>query len=72
MNPTNPIRLSILGAGNWGKNHVRVFCELLGNENVIVCDPDASRREVMKAAHPGVSLSSTPVLSDVDAVVFST
>jgi UDP-2-acetamido-3-amino-2,3-dideoxy-glucuronate N-acetyltransferase len=72
MNPTNPIRLSILGAGNWGKNHVRVFCELLGNENVIVCDPDASRREVMKAAHPGVSLSSTPVLSDVDAVVIAT
>jgi len=69
---TNPTKIAILGVGNWGKNHVRVFCELLGNENVIVCDPDASRREAMKAAHPGVSLSSEPVLSDVDAVVIAT
>jgi len=72
MDSTNSIHLSILGAGNWGKNHVRVFCELLGNENVIVCDPDTSRREAMLAAHPGVSLSSEPVLSDVDAVVIAT
>ena len=72
INPTNSFKLAVFGAGNWGKNHVRVFCELLGNENVIVCDPDASRREAMKAAHPGVSLSSEPVLSDVDAVVIAT
>jgi UDP-2-acetamido-3-amino-2,3-dideoxy-glucuronate N-acetyltransferase len=72
MNPTNSFKIAILGAGNWGKNHVRVFCELLGNENVIVCDPDASCREAMKVAHPGVSLSSTPVLRDVDAVVIAT
>lgn len=69
---TNFFKVAILGAGNWGKNHVRVFCELLGNENVIVCDPDASRREAMKAAHPGVSLSSDLVLSDVNAVVIAT
>ena len=68
----NSFHLSILGAGNWGKNHVRVFCELLGNENIIVCDPDPSRREAMKAAHPGIALSSEPVLSDVDAVVIAT
>ncbi len=72
LRTTNSFKIAILGAGNWGKNHVRVFCELLGNENVIVCDPDASRREAMKAAHPGVSLSSEPVLSDVDAVVIAT
>jgi UDP-2-acetamido-3-amino-2,3-dideoxy-glucuronate N-acetyltransferase len=72
LRTTNSFKIAILGAGKWGKNHVRVFCELLGNENVIVCDPDAGRREAIKAAHPGVSLSSTPVLSDVDAVVIAT
>jgi len=71
LRTTNSFKIAILGAGNWGKNHVRVFCELLGNENVVVCDPDASRREAMKAAHPGVSLSSKPVLSDVNAVVIA-
>ena len=71
-NPTNPIRLSILGAGNWGKNHVRVFCELLGNENVTVCDPDASRREAMLAAHPGINTSASPVYEDMDGVVIAT
>ena len=69
---TNSLEIAILGAGNWGKNHVRVFCEILGNDNVIVCDPDASRREAMCSAHPGISVSSEPVLSDVDAVVIAT
>lgn len=69
---TNPMKIAILGAGNWGKNHVRVFCELLGENKIVVCDPDASRREAVKAAYPSVSLSSEPVLSDVDAVVIAT
>jgi len=66
------MKIAILGAGNWGKNHVRVFCELLGENKIVVCDPDASRREAVKAAYPSVSLSSEPVLSDVDAVVIAT
>lgn len=72
MNPTNLMKIAILGAGNWGKNHVRVFCELLGENKIVVCDPDASRREAVKVAYPSVSLSSEPVLSDVDAVVIAT
>jgi len=68
----NPMKIAILGAGNWGKNHVRVFCKLLGEKNIIVCDPDSSRRETMKAAYPGVSLSSEQALSNVDAVVIAT
>jgi predicted dehydrogenase len=72
VNQTNPIRLSILGAGNWGKNHVRVFCELLSNENVIVCDPDESRREAMLANYPGIGVSPAPVYEGVDGVVIAT
>ena len=72
MNPMNPTKIAILGAGNWGENHVRIFCGLLGNENVIVCDPDQARREAMGLAHPGVSLSPEPVFDSVDAVVIAT
>ena len=68
----NSMKIAILGAGNWGKNHVRVFCELLNEKNIIVYDSDTSRREAMKAAYPSVSLSSEPVLSDVDVVVIAT
>jgi UDP-2-acetamido-3-amino-2,3-dideoxy-glucuronate N-acetyltransferase len=68
----NPTKIAILGAGNWGKNHVRIFCELLDNENVIVCDPDQSRRDAMLANYPGIKVSPDPVFADVDAVVIAT
>lgn len=72
MNSINPTKIAVLGAGNWGKNHVRVFCELLGNENITVCDPDDSRREAMLAAHPGINTSASPVYEGVDGVVIAT
>jgi len=66
------MRVAILGAGGWGKNHVRVFCELLGVRNVIVCEPDVSRREAAREAHPDISLFEEPVFEGVDAVVIAT
>jgi len=66
------MRVAILGAGGWGKNHVRVFCELLGDQNVLVCDPDVSRREAARESHPDISLCDTPVFEGVDAVVIAT
>jgi len=66
------MRLAILGAGGWGKHHVRVFCELLRAQNVIVCDPDVSRREAARESHPDISLCDTPVFEGVDAVVIAT
>lgn len=71
MNSTNS-KIAVLGAGNWGKNHVRVFCELLGNQNITVCDPDPARREAMLAAHPGINVSASPVYDGVDGVVIAT
>jgi len=66
------MRVAILGAGGWGQNHVRTFCELLGAENVLVCEPRAERREAMRAAHPSVGLSPEPVFQGVDAIVIAT
>ncbi len=77
MNPTNPMnstnstnpKLAVLGAGNWGRNLVRVFCGLVGVGNVIVCDPDRSRREAILSAHPGITAAGEPRYEGVDAVV---
>ena len=66
------MRVSILGAGNWGKNLVRVFCQLLGVQNVVVCDPDRTRLQAAVEAHPGLKVSTDPVFNDVDAVVVAT
>ena len=85
MNPTNPTnrtnsmnstnsanpKIAVLGAGNWGRNLVRVFCELVGSGNIIVCDPDRSRREAMIAAHPGIATAEGPSYDGVDAVVIA-
>ena len=66
------MRVSVLGAGNWGQNHVRIFCELLGVENVVVCDPDVHRQEGVKQAYPGIEVSAKPMFTTVDAVVVAT
>jgi UDP-2-acetamido-3-amino-2,3-dideoxy-glucuronate N-acetyltransferase len=65
------MRVSILGAGGWGQNLVRVFCELLGDEHVLVCDPREARRTAMKTEHPGIRVSEGPVFEGIDAVVIA-
>lgn len=41
----NGIKIVILGAGRWGMNHVRTAVELLGEDNVWVCDEDEKKKE---------------------------
>jgi UDP-2-acetamido-3-amino-2,3-dideoxy-glucuronate N-acetyltransferase len=66
------LRIAILGAGGWGKNHVRVFCELLGPDRVVVCDTDPDRRADAERAHPGVSTCAAPDFASIDAAIVAT
>jgi len=50
----NPTKIAILGVGNWGKNLARNFCEILGEQDVTICDSDKERLEAMKRKYPGV------------------
>ena len=70
-NPTNP-KIAILGAGGWGKNHVRVFSNLLGEDRVLVCDVSPDCREAIQRAHPKVKVCAELNYSLVDAVVIAT
>jgi len=63
------MRVAILGAGGWGKNHVRTFCGILGEDAVVVCDPDSVRLEAARTAHPGIETHDLPTFGGVDAVV---
>jgi len=65
------LRVAILGAGGWGKNLVRVFCELLGEDAVTVVDPDAARRNAMKSKHPGIAVAESPRWSELNAAVIA-
>jgi UDP-N-acetylglucosamine 3-dehydrogenase len=44
------VNLAVIGAGFWGKNHVRVFSELDGCEVVAVCDVDLERAKSVATA----------------------
>lgn len=70
------MKVAIVGAGNWGKNLVRVFCEALGEESVTVCDLDRERLQAIKERHLQVLLNKDlgAVLADrgVEAVVIAT
>ena len=66
------MRIAIIGAGNWGRHHVRVFCQLLGNSNVCVCDPDKTRRDAALQDYPGVSVAANTDWESADGVVIAT
>ena len=70
------MKVAIVGTGNWGKNHVRVLAELLGEANVIACDLDRGRLKAIQERHPNVQVAPNlePVLADqgVAAVVIAT
>ncbi len=70
------MRVAIVGAGNWGKHLLRNFCELLGEEDVIVSDIDEKRLKEAKAQHVGIVVTQDfdNLLMDrrIDAVVIAT
>lgn len=66
-------RLSVVGAGYWGANLVRVCNELGVLESV--CEPDAATRSRVAQTYPDVELDETfeeTLAREVDAVVLST
>nr|BAL55174.1 oxidoreductase, Gfo/Idh/MocA family/transferase hexapeptide repeat protein [uncultured Acetothermia bacterium]BAL60215.1 oxidoreductase Gfo/Idh/MocA family/transferase hexapeptide repeat protein [Candidatus Acetothermum autotrophicum] len=69
-------KLAIVGVGNWGKNLLRNFCALLGEERVVACDADPQRLQGARAQHPSIhTVSDFAALLDdahVDAVVIAT
>lgn len=65
-------RLAVIGAGGWGRNHVRVFSDLLGPQHVVVCDTDPKRLAAAEKAHPGVQTCTTLDYGRVDAAVVAT
>jgi predicted dehydrogenase len=65
--------MGVIGAGAWGKNHVRTVATLPDAELVAVCDADAKTREQIGRQYPAVHVTAdvADLLSRVDAVVIA-
>lgn len=74
MNTLN--KLAVVGVGNWGKNLLRNFCALLGEERVIACDADPKRLQELRGPYPNLQtvqdFSTLLENSRVDALVIAT
>lgn len=70
-----PVRVAVVGTGEWGKNHVRTFAQLKGARLVTVCDLEETRLASVRAQYPGVSTTTRfdEVLRDssVEAVIIA-
>jgi len=65
------LKLGVIGAGNWGKNHVRTVAGLADAELAAVCDTDPKTRARVERQYPGakVTADAGELLGSVDAVI---
>ncbi len=70
------IGIAVIGAGQWGANHIRNLAALPGARLAWICDPDAARLAEIAERFPGprTAASIDPLLADADtsAVVIAT
>ena len=53
------LRVAVIGAGNWGRNHVRTVAGLSEAELVAVCDTNPQRLEQVHRQYPGVTATAS-------------
>jgi predicted dehydrogenase len=68
------LRIAVIGAGSWGRNHVRTVAGLAEAELAAVCELDASRREALARQYPGalITASSDEAFAAAEAAVIAT
>ncbi len=67
----NRLKIGVVGAGAWGRNHVRTVAGLAEAELAAVCDPDPKVRERVARQYPAVLVTAdlAALLRAVDAVI---
>jgi predicted dehydrogenase len=72
----SPLRIGVIGFGQWGPNHVRNFSLQDGCEVVRVCDASENRLKAAQKFLRGVAVTTKPdditQAADIDAVVVAT
>jgi len=62
------INVAVVGAGAWGKNHIRVFSEIPNVRLRYVCDQDPSRLRALQKTYPQAKMVEDlkPILQDLE------
>ena len=65
------LKVGVVGAGAWGRNHVRTVAGLADAELAAVCDIDPTTRERVARQYPGALVTGDlgAFLKAVDAVI---
>lgn len=60
------IDVAVVGAGAWGRNHIRIFSEIPDVRLKYVCDQDPSKMASLKKAYPQTEMVKelNPILRD--------
>ncbi len=67
------MRVSVVGCGYWGSKLVKEFCDLIGKENVLVCDLDGTKLAKIKEKFGLETTSSiSAAINRSDAVAIAT
>jgi predicted dehydrogenase len=73
---STPVRVGVIGFGQWGPNHVRNFSQFDGCEVVRVCDASDARLAAAQKFLRGVAVTKNSAditaAPDIDAVVVAT
>ncbi len=75
-NPSTPVRVGVIGFGQWGPNHVRNFNMIEGSEVVRICDASEARMKTAQKLFRSVQFTRNSAnitgAADIDAVVVAT
>jgi predicted dehydrogenase len=66
------LKLAVIGAGAFGRNHVRVLSRLPGVELVAVVDSDLTKAQTLATEHGGQPFASLDSVPPIDAAVVAT
>ena len=60
------VSIAVVGAGAWGKNHIRVFSEIPNVRLKYICDQDPSKLISLQKTYPQTKMIETvnPILQD--------
>lgn len=73
MNPKNNLRVAVIGVGQMGRHHVRVYSQIQGVTLVGVVDPNEKNASDAASQYECPSFSTIePILGQVDAVSIAT
>jgi predicted dehydrogenase len=66
------LKLAVIGAGSFGRNHVRVLSHLPGVDLIAIVDSDLAKAQELATEHGGQAFAALDAIPAIDAAVVAT